>query len=85
MHVICKKCGGKIAVAGRPRGTTTINNIQVKGNVSVGGGTIGFGPGGSISFGPGGSIGLGGPQKSGFSCMECGTDAEYEPNEIKDD
>lgn len=85
MHVICKKCGRKIAVAGRPKGSTTISNIKVKGNVRVGGGGIGFGPGGSISFGPGGSIGFGAPQRSSFSCMACGTAAEYEPDEIKDD
>jgi len=85
MHVICKKCGTKIEVTGRPKGSTSLSNIQVKGNVHVGGGGIGFGTGGSISFGPGGGIGFGGPQKSTFSCMACGATAEYEPNEIKDD
>ena len=85
MHVICKKCGSKIAVAGRPIGSTSISNVQVKGNVHVGEGGIGFGSGGSISFGPGGNIGFGGPQVSSFSCMACGAAAEYESNEIKDD
>ena len=85
MHVMCKKCGGKIAVAGRPKGSTALSKVQVTGNVTVGGGGIGFGPDGSISFGPGGSIGFGAPQKSAFSCMACGASAEYEPNEIKDD
>lgn len=85
MHVICKKCGSKIAVAGRPKGSTSLANVQVKGNVSVGGGRIGFGRGGSISLRPGGRIGFGGPQKSSFSCMACGTIAEYEPSEIKDE
>lgn len=85
MHVICKKCGSKIAVAGRPKGLTSVSNVQVKGNVHVGGGAIGFGPGGSISFGHGGSIGFGDSQKSNFSCMACGTAAGYKPDEIRED
>lgn len=84
MYVSCKKCGNKVAVAGRPTGSTSVKNVQVQGNVNVGGGGISLGPGGSISFRPGGSIGFGGPQKSTFSCMACGTSAEYAPDEIKD-
>jgi hypothetical protein len=85
MHVICKKCSGKIAVAGRPGGSTSLKNVQVQGNVHVGGGGIGFGPGGSISFRPGGKIGFGPPQSSAFTCPACGTTAEYTAEEIKDD
>jgi hypothetical protein len=85
MHVICKKCSGKTAVAGRPSGSTSLQNVNVQGNVHVGGGVIGFGSGGSISFGPGGSIGFGAPRSSTFTCPSCGHVAEYSPDEIKDD
>jgi hypothetical protein len=85
MHVVCKKCATKIAVAGRPTGFTSLKNVGVQGNVHVGGGRISFGPGGSISFGPGGGIGLGGPQNSPFTCPACGATAEYASEEIKDD
>lgn len=85
MHVICKKCSGKIAVAGRPSGSTSVQNVKVQGNVRVGGGGIGFGPGRGISFGQGGSIGFGGPKNSTFTCPSCGHVADYSPDEIKDD
>lgn len=85
MHVVCKKCGAKIAVAGRPTGSTSLSNVRVQGNVRVGGGGIAFGPGGGISFGPGGAIGFGEPQKSPFACLACGTTEEYVPDDIKDD
>ena len=84
MHVICKKCSGKIAVAGRPTGSTSLSNAGVQGQVHVGGGGITFGPGGVLSLGPGGSVGFGGPQNSSFTCMACGNTAEYSPAEIKD-
>jgi len=84
MHVICKNCSGRIAVAGRPSGSTSLQNVTVQGNVQVGGGGIGFGSGGSISFRPGGSIGFGGPRNSTFTCPLCGHVAEYSPDEIKD-
>ena len=84
MHVICKNCGSKIAVAGRPGGTTSLRNVNIQGNVQARGGGIGFGPGGSISFGPGGSIGFGPPQNSPFTCPSCGKTAEYPPDEILD-
>lgn len=85
MHVVCKKCTSKIAVAGRSTGSTFLRKVHVQGNVHVGGGGIGFGPGGSISFTSGGAIGFGRPQKSSFTCSACGTTAEYEPDEIKND
>jgi len=85
MHVICKKCSEKIAVAGRPSGSTSLRNANVHGNVHVGGGGISFGPGGSISFGPGGSISFGTPMKSAFTCPSCGHATEYAPDEITND
>ena len=85
MYVICKKCRSKIAVAGRPTGSTSVSNVQIRGNVHVDGGSIGFGPGGMISFGRGGAVGFGGRQESTFSCMACGTTSQYTPDEIKDD
>ena len=84
MHVICKKCSTRIAVAGRPAGSTSLQNVRVQGNVHVGGGGIGFGSGGTISFGPGGSIGFGAPRPSSFACPSCGHVAEYPPDDIKD-
>jgi DNA-directed RNA polymerase subunit RPC12/RpoP len=84
MHVICKNCGSKIAVASRPSGSTTLTGVQAT-NVNVGDGAISFGPGGSISFGPGGSIGFGGPVPSTFSCMSCSKSAQYLPSEILND
>ncbi len=84
MHVVCKNCSSRIAVAGRPSGTTSLKNVNVQGNVRVGGGGIGFGPGGSISFGPGGSLGFGAPQGSPFTCPACGKTADYAPEEIQD-
>lgn len=85
MHVVCKQCSTRIAVAGRPAGSTSLQNVRVQGPVNVGRGGIGFGPGGSISFGPGGSVGLGGPRTSKFTCSACGHTADYSPDEIKDD
>jgi hypothetical protein len=84
MHVFCKGCGAQIAVADRPSASTSLRNVQVKGNVTVAGGGISFGPGGGISFGAGGGIGFGPPQKSKFACPSCGVTNEYEPGEIKD-
>lgn len=86
MHVACKNCGNKIAVAGRPSGTTSLHNVGVEGDVNVEGGKISFGPGdGKISFGPEGRVGLGPPVESQFSCLQCGTTADYAPEEIADD
>ncbi len=85
MHVLCKKCGSKISVAGRPTGSNSVSNVQLHGNVHVGDGAIRFGEGGKISFGPGGGISFGAAQNSTFSCMSCGSSAEYAPNEIRDD
>lgn len=85
MHVICKSCSGKIAVAGRPRGSTSLKNVQVQGDVHVGGGGIRLGPGGRVSLGPGGRIGLGPPQSSAFTCPACATTAEYTAEEIRED
>lgn len=84
MHVVCKNCGSKIQVAGRPRGSTQTSNVRLSGNVHVEGGGISFGPGGSISFGPGGSIGFGPPVKSEFTCMECGHKDTYASDEIQE-
>ena len=85
MHVNCKKCGSKIAVAGRPAGSTTVgSNVSVQGPVNVQGGGISFGPGGGISFGPGGGIGFGAPTQSQFTCFTCGTTSAYSANEILD-
>ena len=84
MHVICKKCSGNIAVAGRPSGSTSLQNVHVQGDVRVGGGAISFGSGGRISFGPGGSIGFGAPRPSTFTCPSCGHVADYQPDDIKD-
>lgn len=58
MYVDCKRCGAKIQVAGRPRGSTRTSNVRFEGNVRVEGGGIGFGPGGRVSFSKGGSIGF---------------------------
>lgn len=82
MHVICKKCGSKIRVASRPKGSTQTSNVQLRGNVRVEGSRISFGRGGSISFRPGGSIGFGKPKPSEFVCMECGHTDTYLPEEI---
>lgn len=84
MHVICKLCGEKIAVAGRPKGTTNARNVRTGGNISIEGGGISFGQGGSISFGPGGSLSFGPPPKSKFQCRACDRTAEYEASEILD-
>jgi len=85
MHVVCKKCGQKILVAGRPTGSTSLKDVRPEGNVRIDGGSISFGPGGSISFGPGGSIGFGSPQASPFTCPKCGSTFEYEATEILED
>lgn len=85
MHVFCKKCASKIVVADRPSGLTSLGNVQVKGNVHIEGGGIGFGPGGGIAFGPGGVVGFGPPAKSPFTCPRCRTTAEYGADEIKGD
>ena len=83
MHVICKKCGTKILIQDWPAGTNSLSNVSVSGNVNIGGGAIGFGPGGSISFSPGGSIALGGPPKARIQCGACNSIAEYERQEAK--
>ena len=82
MYVLCKNCGAKIAVAGKPDGSTRISGVRVKGNVNVSGGKISFGPGGNISFGPGGSVGFGSPVSSEFVCLECGHVDEYHPDDF---
>ena len=82
MYVLCKKCKAKIAVVGKPGGSTIVSGGRVKGNVSVSGGKIDFGPGGSISLGPGDSIGFGPPVSSEFACPECGHIGEYHPNDF---
>jgi|Deesub1362A_J573_1020465.scaffolds.fasta_scaffold01440_9 hypothetical protein len=82
MHVICKKCGSRIEVARRPRGSTQTCNVQLQGNVRLEGGGISFGPGGSISFRPGGLISFGKPRASEFVCIECGHTDTYLPEEI---
>jgi hypothetical protein len=79
MHVTCKKCGADIAVAGRPSGSTQIQDVRLEGNVRVEGGRISFGPGGRIVFGEGGSIGFGEPTPSQFVCLECGHADRYVP------
>ena len=84
MHVNCRKCGARIEVAGRPKGSTRTSNVRLQGNVRVEGGGISFGPGGSVSFGPGGSIGFGKPVASEFTCMECGHTDKYSADEIID-
>jgi hypothetical protein len=84
MHVICKKCGGKIVVAGRPKGFTSLSGVQTGGGVNVRGGEIRLGPGGSIAFGPGGTVGFGGPRNSSFTCPACGSTGEYRPDEINE-
>lgn len=84
MYANCKKCGAKIQVAGRTKGSTQTSNVRLQGNVRVEGGAISFGPGGSISFGPGGSISFGGPVPSQFTCIECGHSDKYTSDDIKD-
>jgi ribosomal protein S27E len=81
MHVACKSCGRRIAVAGRPEGSTSIRGVHAAG-VDIKGGAISFGPGGGISFGPGGGIGFGPPTSSEFTCLACGATRSYEPGEI---
>ena len=83
MYVVCKSCGHEIPVADRPRGYSSLGNVRASGQVRIGDGEIGFGPGGSISFGPGGSIGFGGPRPSIFHCSKCDASHEYEASEIK--
>ncbi len=83
MHVICKHCSSKIAVASRPQGTTSISGVETRG-VHIDGGSISFGEGGGISFGPGGGIGFGPPAASEFTCFACGKAATYEATEILD-
>jgi len=84
MYVVCKKCGSKIEVASRPKGSTQTKNVRLQGNVKVEGGGISFGPGGGIAFGPGGSIGFGKPIPSNFVCMECGHNDTYLAEDITD-
>lgn len=84
MHVICKKCGHKIEVVGRPSGSTNIEGVRLEGNVRVDGGSVTFGPGGSIVFGPSGSMSFGPPSTSEFLCPKCGNIAEYSADEIAD-
>ncbi len=86
MHVICKNCQHRIPVAGRPTGSTSLNdNVRVEGDVQIDGGSIRFGPGGGISLGPGGSISFGPPKTSPFTCVNCGSTNEYETVEILED
>ena len=82
MFVLCKKCKAKIQVSGKPKGTTGVSGVRVKGNVNISGGQISFGPGGSISFGPGGGISLGPAQDSEFVCTECGHTDKYRPDDF---
>ncbi len=84
MHVLCKHCGSKIAVASRPQGTTSISGVEARG-VHIKGGSISFGEGGGISFGPGGGISFGPPAPSEFRCFSCGKAASYEAAEILED
>lgn len=81
-HVICKSCSNQISVAGKPKGATTIKNVQAEGNVRIGDGGISFGKRGGISFKKGGSISFGAPRPSTFSCPKCGTSNEYSNAEI---
>lgn len=81
-HVNCKSCGYHIPVAGKPKGSTTIENVEAKGNVRIGDGGISFGNGGSISFKKGGAISFGGPRPSHFVCPKCGKSHSYESAEI---
>ena len=85
MHVICKKCGHHIPVAGRPGGSTNIEGVALEGNVHVEGGKISFGEGGAINFGSGGSISFGPPEESEFACPKCRHVAGYTADEITDD
>lgn len=84
MHVICKKCGAKIVVANRPRGSTRTSGIRLDGNLRVEGGGITFGPGAKLVFGPGGSVSFGPPAVSEFTCMDCGHGDSYSADDIKD-
>ena len=84
MHVVCKECSHRIPVTGRPRGSTSMRNVQAEG-VDVGDGGISFRRGGRISFGRGGSIGFGKPLPSNFKCPKCGNESPYQADEIKDD
>ena len=85
MHVKCKKCGCRIPVAGRPKGSTKATGVKTEGNVRIDGGGIALGPGGSISFGPGGSIGFGAATKSQFACPSCQSAHDYAADEIVED
>jgi len=86
MHVVCKSknCGAQIPIAGRPEGSTGLDNVRVQGNVNVSGGKVSFGPGGKVSFGPGGMIAFGPPKPSQFVCPECGHVDLYHPDEFLD-
>ena len=84
MHVKCKSCGHEIPVAGKPKGSTSISNVQTTGNVRVGDGGISFGKGGGISFKKGGSISFGAPRPSTFACPKCSESFEYEASEIQE-
>lgn len=84
MYVNCKSCNYKIPVTGKPKGSTSLSNVQLTGNVRVGDAGISFGKGGIISFKKGGRIGFGAPRPSTFVCPECGASAEYGASEILD-
>src|ERR1700674_235715 len=85
MYFLGKICNARIAVGGRPTGSTVVSNVHVGPNVALRGGGIAFGPGGGIGFGPGGTIAFGAPPRSEFVCTSCGYLALYGPEEIADD
>ena len=82
MYVLCKSCGNKIPVAGKPTGSTSMENVQTEGNVDISGGRISLGKGGKISLGKGGKISLGSTAKSSISCPDCGQANDYLQNDF---
>lgn len=86
MFVICKSCQSKIPVSHRPSGGLSASGVKIEGDVRMKDGGLAFGSGGKVSFGPGGSIRFsGGPPKSSFTCICCGSTHDYDAQDIKDD
>ncbi|MEI8006091.1 MAG: hypothetical protein WCI48_07775 [Bacteroidota bacterium] len=85
MFVICRSCGGKIAVSHKPQGGTNMQGINLSGNVKVEGNKVVFGSGGKLAFGPGGKIGFGAAPKSRFTCTDCGKSFDYSVDEIQEE
>ncbi len=83
MNATCKSCGNKIVIMENLRSNTTLSNVEIQGNVSVDGGSIGLGPGGGIAFKAGGKIGFGAAKHLRLTCEKCGTVGKYLTKEGK--